>query len=594
MRLWIVAGIALIATTVDWSGPASVAVAPVVATCGGLAAVSTGVLLASGIAPGLLLWTQLVADFLGTTLLLGLAVGPTVAEFLWPAYAVVIVPASLVSLPGGLAAVTAATVANWLLGAAQGFAPASIVSVRAVAPPVFYLLLARVCFIYAAHLRESRTGFASVAARLEDNRRRLVEQTRMSAALLDVARMLGSTLEPQEVLARLISTTRRELGADWCATFLVDGERATFRPVAVTDAETMPENLARLEFPVQGWSWVERLRAEPVVVLTGADAERTPGLFTSGRRLSTMVLAGLRHDGRLLGFLAIGFGTLPEAERERTAAFVVGVAQQAAIVLRNAHLVEEVRLASALKSEFVGAISHELRSPINVMLGYLEMLLDEGLGPISADQSDALARTRAQTLSLHEMIAALLDLNRLEAGRLPLQLTEVSVRDFLEELRQQLPENWRRPEVELRLAVVPNLPSVETDPGKLKTVIRNLLHNAFKFTERGQVVVGAGQAPNGDLVITVTDTGRGMPPEALKYIFEMFRQVPGAGGGGVGLGLHLVRRLVTVLGGTISVKSQLDEGTCFSITLPRAAVRGRPAAAERRDAAASTATVRAA
>jgi signal transduction histidine kinase len=594
MRLWIVAGIALVATIVDWSGPASVAVAPVVATCGGLAAVSTGVLLASGIAPELLLCVQLVADFLGTTLLLGLAVGPSVAEFLWPAYAVVIVPASLVSLPGGLAGVTAATVANWLLGAAQGFAPASIVSVRAVAPPVLYLLLARVCFIYAAHLRESRTGLASVAARLDDNRRRLVEQTRMSAALLDVARMLGSTLEPQEVLARLISTTRRELGADWCATFLVDGERATFRPVAVTDAETLPENLARLEFPVQGWSWVERLRAEPVVVLTGADAERTPGLFTSGRRLSTMVLAGLRHDGRLLGFLAIGFGTLPDAERERTAAFVVGVAQQAAIVLRNAHLVEEVRLASALKSEFVGAISHELRSPINVMLGYLEMLLDEGLGPISPDQSDALARTRAQTLSLHEMIAALLDLNRLEAGRLPLQLTEISLRDFLEELREQLPENWRRPEVELRLAVVPNLPSIETDPGKLKTVIRNLLHNAFKFTERGQVIVGAGHAPNGDLVITVTDTGRGMPPDALKYIFEMFRQVPGAGGGGVGLGLHLVRRLVTVLGGTISVKSQLDQGTCFTITLPPAAVRGRPAPVARRDAAASTARVRAA
>jgi anti-sigma regulatory factor (Ser/Thr protein kinase) len=115
--------------------------------------------------------------------------------------------------------------------------------------------------------------------------------------------------------------------------------------------------------------------------------------------------------------------------------------------------------------------------------------------------------------------------------------------------------------------------TIETDPGKLKTVVRNLLHNAFKFTERGHVTLGAGIDETGAIVITVSDTGRGIPRDALDYVFELFRQVPGAGGGGVGLGLHLVRRLVQALGGTITVESTVGTGTCFRITLAARAPR---------------------
>jgi len=207
------------------------------------------------------------------------------------------------------------------------------------------------------------------------------------------------------------------------------------------------------------------------------------------------------------------------------------------------------------------------------MLGYLEMLLDGALGPVTTEQADALRRTQEQSIALLEMITALLDLNRLEAGRLPLQRARVAVPELLEELCQQLPESWRRPEVQLRRAFVPGLPEIETDPGKLKTVLRNLLHNAFKFTDRGHVTLGATLDPERNLAITVSDTGRGIPPDAIQYIFDMFRQVPGAGGGGVGLGLHLVRRLLNVLGGTVSVASEIGRGTCFTVTLPLAVAR---------------------
>jgi signal transduction histidine kinase len=152
--------------------------------------------------------------------------------------------------------------------------------------------------------------------------------------------------------------------------------------------------------------------------------------------------------------------------------------------LRNARLLEEVREASALKSEWVGAISHELRTPLNAMLGYLEMLLDGALGDVTAPQDDALRRTQQYAFGLLEMITAVLDLNRLEAGRISVNRTTVSVRALLEEVRQQVPDHWRRLEVDLRLVLPASLPEIETDKGKLKIVIRNLLHNASSSPAR--------------------------------------------------------------------------------------------------------------
>jgi signal transduction histidine kinase len=113
------------------------------------------------------------------------------------------------------------------------------------------------------------------------------------------------------------------------------------------------------------------------------------------------------------------------------------------------------------------------------------MMLEEALGPVTGDQIHALRRTQEQSLALLEMITALLDLNRLESGRLPLQRATVRIETLLGEICDQLPQTWRRSEVALLRAIVPGLGTIETDPGKLKTVVRNLLHNAFKFTDRG-------------------------------------------------------------------------------------------------------------
>jgi signal transduction histidine kinase len=461
---------------------------------------------------------------------------------------------------GGLAIGLRALGALLILLAAAAWAGFAQLAVAAVAPVagVLLVVLPSLRRRQLTRVREERT------AQIEALRERVRSETRMSTALLDVATTLSSTLETSELLARLNLTSRNELDAEWSATFLVDAKAATFRLVAASEGTGKP-----VEFPLGSWSPVTRLEREHVIVLTGADAERACALFGRGRSVASVLVTALRGEGALAGFLAVGCGTLDTLARERAVRFLAGMARHATVVLRSAQLVEQVRLASDLKSEFVGAISHELRSPLNVVLGYVEMMMDGALGPVSGEQVHALQRTQEQSLALLEMITALLDLNRLERGRLPLQRTTVAVESLLAEICDQLPATWRRPEVPLLRAIVPGMGTIETDPGKLKTVVRNLLHNAFKFTEQGHVTLGAGIDETGAIVITVSDTGRGIPREALDYVFELFRQVPGAGGGGVGLGLHLVRRLVQALGGTISVESTVGTGTCFRITVPR-------------------------
>ncbi len=558
-------------------GVSEISVERVFWVCFGLYAVSAIGLLSRVLAaaPRAFFYLQSFADLAGITLGVAFSVRAPASLLFRPIFALVIVPASLISMPSGLIMAAAASLGHGILLVwERGFSLASLCSIESLFPPFLFFLLAQQCFFYGTHLARKNAALSGLAERLEESRRRLAAQARTSGALLDVARTLSSTLEAPELLARVNAITRQQVGADWSATFFVDPTRQTFRVMAVTDTNATESGLGRLEFPTIGWSPIEKLTQQPIIVLTGADAERTPGLFASDRPVTTVILAALYHERVLSGFLAAGFAALTPSGRERAIEFLTGIAEHATIVLRNARLLEEVRLASAMKSEFTGAVSHELRSPLNVMLGYLEMILDQGLGPITGEQREALHRTRRQALALLEMITALLDLNRLEAGRLPVECTPVVISDLLEEMCLQLPDNWRRPDVAFRLSVQPGLPALRTDAGKLKTCIRNLLHNAFKFTARGEVTLSAALTPAGEVAINVRDTGCGIPGEALRYIFDMFRQVPGSGGGGVGLGLHLVRRLVEALGGTVGVTSDVGRGSCFTITLPVTAGAG--------------------
>jgi signal transduction histidine kinase len=227
--------------------------------------------------------------------------------------------------------------------------------------------------------------------------------------------------------------------------------------------------------------------------------------------------------------------------------------------------------ASRLKSEFVASISHELRTPLNVILGYTEMLLDRE-AVMNRDEHDRLVmRARQAACSLLQLVDSVLDLGKLDAGKVPVDRAPLVLECWMGEQRDRdrMP---LQPGVELDWQVASSLPTIRTDAGKLRIVLDNLVNNAIKFTRHGTISVGARHVPERDVVeLWVRDTGPGIPKRDLARIFDPFHQAAEAKDhqqGGVGLGLAIVDRYVRLLGGRIAVESTPASGTCFCLTLP--------------------------
>ena len=235
---------------------------------------------------------------------------------------------------------------------------------------------------------------------------------------------------------------------------------------------------------------------------------------------------------------------------------------------------QEVERANRLKSEFLASMSHELRTPINALIGYSALLIDGVLGDINERQRDALRRGRAAAEHLLALINDILDLAKIEAGKMPLHLEEVELRDVIAEVAQQIEPMVRKKTLDFVIEIGLECPPLYTDRTKVRQVLLNLLSNAVKFTNRGRVSVVArcNENGNGGVRIDVVDTGIGIREKDLQAIWEDFRQVDGSRTreyGGTGLGLSITRKLLDRLGGTVSVRSNYGEGSVFSVILPQ-------------------------
>lgn len=233
---------------------------------------------------------------------------------------------------------------------------------------------------------------------------------------------------------------------------------------------------------------------------------------------------------------------------------------------------EQLRVASELKSRFLSYVSHEFRTPLNSIMGLSRLLLDRLDGPLTGEQERQVIYIRQSAESLTELVNDLLDLAKVEAGRVEVRIAPFAVADLFAALRGALKPLLGNRAVELTMDVPADFPRLETDEGKLAQILRNLISNALKYTDEGSVRVDALHEPRrGRIVFRVADTGIGIAPEDLPKIFEEFGQVDGPlqrRQKGTGLGLPLSRKLAELLGGAIEVESTPGRGSVFRLVLP--------------------------
>ncbi|MEO8605073.1 MAG: HAMP domain-containing sensor histidine kinase [bacterium] len=243
-------------------------------------------------------------------------------------------------------------------------------------------------------------------------------------------------------------------------------------------------------------------------------------------------------------------------------------------------LYARAQAAERIKTEFLATVSHELRTPLTTLLGYTELLIDQSYGPTTGEQRGALSNVRAAGCILQQAIGRMLDASRIDFGHERLSCDEFELDDVFAELRANLPDT---PNVAVHWPSAGDLPALRTDEDKLRTILRNVLENACKYTSRGMIsVTSRWDRQQDEIEIRVSDTGIGIAADELEAVFEAFRQGANRGDlarAGVGLGLYIVQRLTTRLGGEVGVESTPGRGSTFSIRLPRLLHRGDAVAA---------------
>jgi GAF domain-containing protein len=423
--------------------------------------------------------------------------------------------------------------------------------------------------------------FKELETRTHDLTRSVGELT----ALGEVGRALSSTLNLEVVLQIIVTRASQLTGTAGCVIWEYDKPREEFRLRVShyaddTDAAILPTSGGVTTIPRgQGLTTqvMEERQAVQIPDITVEGAYESPvrkPLIDAGHR--ALLGVPLLSEDEVVGVLAVTRKTPGEFAPE-IVRLLTTFATQSALAIQNARLFLEIEdksrqleLASQHKSEFLANMSHELRTPLNAIIGFSEVLTERMFGELNEKQEEYLKDIYASGTHLLSLINDILDLSKIEAGRMELELTDFDLPQAIENALILIRERAGRRGIALEHSVDERLGEIRGDERKVKQVLLNLLSNALKFTpEGGRVEVRAGLV-DGMAEISVTDTGVGIAPEDQGAIFEEFRQVGTADkkAEGTGLGLTLCRKFVELHGGRIWVKSQVGAGSTFTFTIP--------------------------
>jgi len=409
----------------------------------------------------------------------------------------------------------------------------------------------------------------------------LTQSVEKLTALGEVSQALSSTLDLDAVLTTIVNRAVHLSGADGGQIFEYDEVAEEFQPRASNEVEevvaaTQHTRLRKGEGAVGRMAVTREAVQIPDIALEGAYESRARGaLLRSGRH--ALLAVPLLSEERIVGGLVISrnaAGAFPVEVVELLQTF----ATQSALAIQNARLFREIEdksrqleAASRHKSEFLANMSHELRTPLNAVIGFSEVLLQRMFGALNDKQDEYLKDIYASGQHLLSLINDILDLSKIEAGRMELAPAPFHLPSALENAVTLVRERAARHGIALHLDLDPRLDQLRGDERKIKQVLLNLLSNAVKFTpEGGQISLKASRR-DGAVEVAVTDTGIGIAPEDQAAIFEEFRQVGSDDARkqeGTGLGLTLAKKFVELHGGRIWVESEVGRGSTFTFTLP--------------------------
>ena len=429
-----------------------------------------------------------------------------------------------------------------------------------------------------------RAGLAVDNARLyraEQQTRRAAERTSDRLLRLQmVSTVLSQALTPREVVKAVVEQSVNSLGAHAGMVVRLDDDGVNLEIVgAVGFPPGTTEQWNRFPLSTQVPAADAVRGKEPVVIKSPAEwRERYPHLGPLGEITGSYALVAfpLNVEGRTLGAIGLSFKE-ERSFNDDDRAFMLALAQQCAQSLERARLYEterrlrtEAEAANRLKDEFLATVSHELRTPLTAILGWSRMLISGGL-------EEGLAARAIETIernahSQNQLIEDLLDVSRIITGKLRLDVRPVELSPVVNAAIEALSFAAESKEIDIQYVPGPGVGPVSGDPERLQQVVWNLISNAVKFTPRGGSVRVLLRRVEANVEIVVSDTGAGIRPEFLPYVFDRFRQADATtrrGHGGLGLGLAIVRHLVELHGGTVSADSEGDgQGATFTVVLP--------------------------